>query len=373
MSWLRVAILLWVTGVVAPGAEFVLRWRDDRVEVVGLSAKAFELLKGSGWTPRQWQSLLAVYAEQGDAVSDINLPAVAGAYRVEKRTLIFEPAFPLAAGVRYSAVFRPQILGEKLAPMTATFRLEVKRAEPSTVVTAIYPSADVLPENLLKFYVHFSAPMSGGRIYEHISLRDLEGKEVELPFLEIDEELWNREMTRLTLFLDPGRIKRGVKPLEEIGPSFVAGKKYTLAIAQSWLDANGALLKAPFSKTFSIAPADREPPDPAQWKVTAPGARTRSALRVTFNEPLDHGILQRTLVVLRGKTRVPGDVKVLEGERDWTFAPEKAWEAGDYVVQVPTRIEDLAGNNVGKPFDMNLEEGSRPVTDDFVRVPFRVR
>ena len=32
---------------------------------------------------------------------------------------------------------------------------------------------------------------------------------IELPFLEIDEELWDPAMMRLTLFIDPGRIKRG--------------------------------------------------------------------------------------------------------------------------------------------------------------------
>ena len=66
--------------------------------------------------------------------------------------------------------------------------------------------------------------MSRGHIYDHIRLLDAQGAPVELPFLEIDEELWNAEMTRLTLFIDPGRIKRGVKPLEEIGPSLVAGQ-----------------------------------------------------------------------------------------------------------------------------------------------------
>jgi hypothetical protein len=64
---------------------------------------------------------------------------------------------------------------------------------PTTVVSQVYPTAEVLPENLLKFYVHFSAPMSSGHIYDHIRLiGDSTGKEVELPFLEIDEELWTR-------------------------------------------------------------------------------------------------------------------------------------------------------------------------------------
>ncbi len=50
--------------------------------------------------------------------------------------------------------------------------------------------------------------MSRGDSYRHIQLRDAKGKAVELPFLELGEELWNPDMTRLTLFIDPGRVKR---------------------------------------------------------------------------------------------------------------------------------------------------------------------
>ena len=90
------------------------------------------------------------------------------------------------------------------------------KTEP-TVVTQVYPTSDKLPENQLKFYLHFSAPMSRGDSYKHIQLLDEKGKAVELPFLELDEELWDPAGKRFTLFFDPGRIKRGLKPREEVG------------------------------------------------------------------------------------------------------------------------------------------------------------
>ena len=92
--------------------------------------------------------------------------------------------------------------------------------------------------------------MQRGNIYEHIHLCDSNGKPIELPFLEIDEELWDTTMTRLTLFIDPGRIKRGVLPLEEIGPSLEAGKRYTLVINREWKDGVGNRLKEEFQKKF---------------------------------------------------------------------------------------------------------------------------
>jgi len=88
----------------------------------------------------------------------------------------------------------------------------------------------VLPENLLKFYIQFSAPMSRGHIYDHISLRDSAGKTVELPFLEIDEELWNPQMTRLTLFMIQGGLSVGSNPWRKSDLCWKTGKHYALII-----------------------------------------------------------------------------------------------------------------------------------------------
>jgi hypothetical protein len=50
-------------------------------------------------------------------------------------------------------------------------------------------------------------------------------------------------MMRLTLFIDPGRIKRGVLPLEEVGPALEEGKRYTLMIDRDLKDGTGNPLK----------------------------------------------------------------------------------------------------------------------------------
>src|SRR5207237_389645 len=186
---------------------------------------------------------------------------------------------PLLPSIMYRAVFDPNELpgargtGGKL--VTANYRFAPRVSTPKTVVSQVYPTASVLPENLLKFYVHFSAPMSRGHIYDYVHLRDDAGKEVKIPFLEIDEELWNPAMTRLTLFIDPGRIKRGVRPLEEVGPALQQGKRYTLVIDRGWKDGMGNPLKKAFRKPFKVAAPDRQPPDPKLWKIRAPNSGTR--------------------------------------------------------------------------------------------------
>ena len=61
--------------------------------------------------------------------------------------------------------------------------------------------------------------------------------EVEL-FLELEDELqWS--LTRLTLLLDPARVKRGLKPNLDEGRALEAGKRYQLVIDQQWPDATG--------------------------------------------------------------------------------------------------------------------------------------
>ena len=69
---------------------------------------------------------------------------------------------------------------------------------------------------------------------------DRKDKPLDLPLLELDQELWDREGQRLTVLFDPGRIKRGVLPRDEVGSALFEGSAYTLVIDSKWHDANGA-------------------------------------------------------------------------------------------------------------------------------------
>ena len=367
-----------------PPDAISIRWTANRadtnqavVEVLLPKRAAVEKLRRSNWKPDQWQRLLSVYAEQGDLAADIGLPAMSGNYRIEAQGVRFEPRFPLEPGMKYRAVFCPAELpdGSSLPPITAFYQAPARSTESSTIVTQIYPSAPTLPENLLKFYLHFSAPMSRGGIYEHIHLRGENGQDIELPFLEIGEELWNLEMTRLTLFIDPGRIKREVKPLEDVGPALEQGKRFTLVIDRKWRDAAGKLLKEDFRKQFTVGPPDRDSPNPAAWKIQAPKAATREPVTIRFPEPMDHALAQRVIRVADSGGNIMSGQKTLDDqERLWTFVPTSKWRRGSYQFLVQTIIEDLAGNNIGKPFEVDLFEGvQRRLTNSTVKLSFEVR
>ncbi|MGE3312382.1 MAG: hypothetical protein AB7O66_20645 [Limisphaerales bacterium] len=369
------AAVVWTAEVESQGGRRI-------AEVRGLAPEVLRDVAGQVNAGSSWQRFFAVYAEVDDGPGltlDPSLPPMAGSYSVESGALRFVPAFPPSPGMRYRAVVRREAFPSGDLPTAMTFtaihREPARSENPSTTVTRIAPSSRVVPENLLKFYLHFSAPMSRGHIYDHIHLRNAKGDDVELPFLEIDEELWNPEMTRLTLFLDPGRIKRGVKPLEEIGPSLAEGNRYTLAIDPDWRDAAGQKLRAGLEKVFEVGPPDREPPDPTRWTIHPPRAGSREALTVSFPEPMDDALTRRVVRVGAKTAAVPeGHAELAAEERQWLFVPESPWEAGDYELLVGGTLEDLAGNNPGKPFEVDLFEGvQRRITNEFVRLTFEVR
>ena len=370
-----VLAVAWLSGLAVVQAEPRIQWvpigervAQARVEVTGLEPAAIRA--AGALTKEDLGAVLSARVQGGSA------PAMLGTLEIEGAVLRFKPQFPLTSGVTYRAEFDPaKLRGLETRKLSADFTMSPPPTGPATELTQIYPSADEVPENLLKFYLHFSAPMSRGHIYEHIHLRDEQGRDVELPFLEIDEELWDPAMKRLTLFIDPGRIKREVKPLEEIGPALQAGHRFSLVVDSAWLDANGRPLAKKHERVFRVTPPDRTPIRLSDWKVVPPAAGTSDALRVDFGESIDHALALRLLRVMgpdrKAKSGAPA---VSDAEHKWTFTPSEAWKAGKYEIDVPAILEDLAGNNVGKAFEVELV--GRGVPSEFPvheRISFEVQ
>jgi hypothetical protein len=211
--------------------------------------------------------------------------------------------------------------------------------------------------------------MSRGAVYRHVSLWRENREAVELPFLEIDQELWNRAGTRLTLLFDPGRIKRGLVPNREAGPPLEPGVHYRLQIATGWPDARGAPLVQIYCKDFVVVAADRDPPDPARWKIHAPRAGTRDPLSVEFPEPMDRALLDTMLFV----EKTEGDITVDRDETRWQFTPREPWSAGEHGLNFDTALEDLAGNRIGRLFDVDVfERVDRRIRREIRSLRFRI-
>ncbi len=341
--------------------------RVEAVEVVSLSLEELAAFAKEDGAVKNGPRLAIYVAEREQA----NVPAVAGSLEVVNEVLRFTPAFKFRAGQKYEVVYRSGSGKETV------LSLAIPEASPvaATRITQIYPSASLLPENQLKFYLHFSAPMSKGEVYSHMRLIDVDsGKEVEAPFLEIGEELWDPSGKRLTLLIDPGRIKKGVKPREDLGTVFEAGRRYMLLIQSGCRDANGKPLEANYVKKFVATPAVEVGIDSKAWKIQSPQAGTKQPLVVVFPRPLDHALLERTIFVddATGEN-LEGEVVVSDEERRWEFKPKSPWKAGEHQLVIDTVLEDLAGNHLGEAFEVDqLTPIEKKVDVKFVRVPFAV-
>ncbi|HVA50583.1 MAG TPA: hypothetical protein VNH11_29830 [Pirellulales bacterium] len=305
----------------------------------------------------------AVYSVLDAEIAD--QPPLAGRYEHVGGTIRFTPRFPLQPGMRYRAVYRAGGgVANDGAGLTEVFVVPAAAARPASRVAAVYPSAATLPENQLKFYLYFTAPMSRGGAYQRLRLLDGQGKPVDLPFLELAEELWNPAGDRLTLLLDPARVKQGLAPREEVGPVLVAGRRYTLVVSRDWPDAAGHPLMAEFRKDFQVAPPDETCPSPRTWRLAIPRPATRSALIVQFGEPLDRALLARMLWVDDGQgRRVPGEIEIGSGEASWCFRPERPWRPGRYKLMADALLEDLAGNSIARKFELDARRAATPVRE----------
>lgn len=265
---------------------------------------------------------------------------------LEAHNWLFTPYLPFTEGMAYVATYAG------LPPFH--FRIP-KTKRPSTWLTAVFPEQDTIPENTLKLYLHFSGPMSVGQSYHHLSWLNAAGDTLELPFLPLEPELWNEDRTRLTLWLDPGRVKRDLVPNQLMGAPLVNGQHYTLQIDQRWKDKYGKALAQEVQKVLVVGPADRTKPSPASWQLEVPPAASRKPLEVHFGEALDHALLQHCISLLDDQQEpILGTFFIEKGDETYFFYPSKAWAPGRYTLRIASTLEDLAGNNLNRPFDRDL-------------------
>ena len=296
-------------------------------------------------------------------------PSMLGSVSTRNGEIFFKPRFSVLAGATYNVQVS---INDALKPEHFLIQIPTKQSAPTTI-EQIYPSSDVLPENTLKFYVHFSAPMRKGDLYRFLQIREVDGKPVELPFLEIEQEFWSRDSRRLTLLLDPGRIKRGLKPREEMGPIFVQGKIYELVIDGDWPDGNGQPIGNDFTKRFRIAAEDHQQPNPSLWQMKIPVENTRQPMVISFPQSLDHSMLQSAITILDTQSSpVAGPIEISKNETQWSLTPNALWKPGSYTIEIDSRLEDNSGNSIEKQFDVDVFDKTQSPKTKITKLQFKV-
>ncbi|MEM8998972.1 MAG: hypothetical protein AAGB24_01810 [Bacteroidota bacterium] len=238
---------------------------------------------------------------------------------------------------------------------------------------AVYPTSEVLPENLLRMYVQFSQPMKTIGNIEKVRLMDEYGNEVKNVFFNNAQELWNKEQTQLTLILDPARVKTGLKTNEAMGYAIKRNKNYALVI-EGLEDVYHQKMGASFKKKMTIAKADVINPKTSNWKLTIPKANSKNRFVVNFPQMLDYvSLKQRLIITDNDNNRIEGLISIEQQETQWSFEPKQTWKAGKYILYVNTRLEDPSGNNLNGLFDHKIGSLKYKKEGVIEKVPFTIR
>ena len=347
--------------------------RPASVTLTGVPYSDLSNLRAARLDDTAWESLLRVAVDV-----DPTAPAVLGHYAVTTDGVTFVPRFPFNPGRTYHVTFNPARLPtpREAGVITAEVGLPAVATTPTTVVTAVHPSAPVLAENLLRMYIQFSAPMGSLGANDFVRLVDVTGSKPEVvdgAFLPVEANFWSPDHTRYTLLLDPGRVKLGILPNRQQGRPLRAGHKYALEISSEWTDGNRLPLKEGFRHEFQAGPSVKAGMDMATWRIVPPAAGSRDALVVTFPRPIDHAVVMRALgVETSGKTSVRGVSSIEDHDTRWTFVPTEAWRAGGHALVALSYLEDPQGNQIGHPFEEIEDEPRDTAAPDAYRVTWSI-
>lgn len=344
-----------------------------QIDVTGFNAEFLTALRQRKLDANAWNDMFKVqlYSDVTQVTPE-QLPNVSGRYEILHSAVRFVPTFAPSAGLSYRVSLSFEGYPQKneefyLSPISSAKPLDSK-------VACVYPSAVAIPENTLRFYVHFTQPMRRGQVEKHIRLLDDFGKVIENAFIVGPlGELWDNQQRRLTLLLDPGRIKQGVAPNRVKGPALQQGSQVTLRIDKQLKNADGNALESDFTKTFEITSAIRDAVSPASWVVKSPSLETNHPLRVRFSRNLDSAMLLHSIRVYNAEgAEVEGEATVTEEETLWAYHPTVPWESEKYFIEVDTSLEDVSGNNVLGPMDAKFTSESQTGSTKVVIIPFNM-
>jgi len=319
-------------------------------------------------------SLHVKVAEAGGLNDD--LPDISGDYDILGDGVRFTPHFTFGSGVLFRATLELHAPGRpdlaEVRTLEFSFPGEMRAME--TKVSHVFPSSDVLPENLLRLYIRFSNPMQRGRATANIETRGPDGMPVPDILYRSPVELWDRSMTCLTILLDPGRLKRGVGPNRALGPPLAAGLRYTLAIGTGMMDMYGRPLNETFARSFIVSDAVRTPIVVEEWKISPPAAGRYESLELSFPRPLDWAQLWQGIAVTSATGQpIDGRMDIDLGETRWRFTPDEPWHAGGHIVCVSPDLEDICGNTPYRPFDAPFRSTEQAAFETAPRlIPFAV-
>ncbi|MEJ2113756.1 MAG: hypothetical protein P8X62_08730 [Flavobacteriaceae bacterium] len=154
-------------------------------------------------------------------------------------------------------------------------------------------------------YFVFSKPMQEvNSALEYITVIDETKNEEISVFLELQTELWNKDHTQLTLWLDPGRIKTDLIPNKNLGLPITKGHGYRINVSKEFEDAQGNMLIDNYSKTIFVGNRDSQLPNLINWMLKSPEANTLNELIIDFGESLDFALATETVSIINSDNKI---------------------------------------------------------------------
>jgi len=290
---------------------------------------------------------------------------ILGDFTMMEGAVRLQPVIPFTRGLKYEVRSPGKLLSEFEIPKGDTNNLPV--------VVSIFPTARVLPQNLLKLYIAFSKPMQEGLALNNIIM--VKDRKDTIPvFLDLGQELWNKDRTILTLWLDPGRIKRDLQPNLKLGAPLERGVSYEVLIKNEWRDAEGLALATDYRKEFRVGFRDSISPDPVRWTIHEPTSGGAQPLKIDLHESLDYVLLKNAIRIIDSKAGVVNGTITPEAEETiFSFTPSGSWNKADYTIEIESRLEDLAGNNLNRLFDKDLTKQTATKQKEVYTRSFRVQ
>lgn len=297
--------------------------------------------------------LLSVFVANETKEYTASLPMQGDFSKVEN-VLIFKPYFSFENGLTYVIRISNSTPNEF---SYVSFKIGEREKKDQAKLLRIFPTANILPENLLRFYFYFQTPMQQEEALKHIKLIDDQGNIDDQVFMKFKEELWSNDGKRLTLLFDPGRIKRGVATNVRQGAALENGRRYQLNISGDWQDVYGQKLCKSRVKEITVKEPYRKRLNPDEWTVKEPTLASLDKLTINFDRIIDHTLIQAMIQIIDDTEHfVEGNWEIGNAEKQIHFVPRNKWQKGAYKIIFDTQLEDVTGNNLKNLLDHHILE-----------------
>jgi hypothetical protein len=172
------------------------------------------------------------------------------------------------------------------------------------------------------------------------------------PFLVLSHELWSVDGRRLTVLMEPGRIKRGLGADPSHEPALVVGRTYSLVVTALGQTAR---------HTFRVGDPVLEAVDETRWRLVSPTVGSLDPAVVHFDRVMDAALCEDEIEVLTPSEEVAATrVSLAPDGTAARLIPSHPWRAGEHRLVVSERLEDVCGNRLGEALDHDLGAGGPP-------------